>query len=148
MCSSSSKDFMKHLQTSYWSPMLTFQTPIYTSPNSWHLENFSDMQSHLLNEISLFHCWNVPGEPKYIYFLNNELKLASLQHLLVGSSFAFWNSPERVDLVSYMTVQTCLAVTCPCFLTHFHSLSPNLFCEYFLPYFHNSMPPQFDTKNL
>lgn len=56
-CLSSSRDFKRHLQTSYWLHMLTFQSPIYSSPDRWYLEHFSDMKSHLMNQpVPLLEC--------------------------------------------------------------------------------------------
>lgn len=79
-----------------------------------------------------------------VVFLNTELKVASLQLLLVGSSSAFWRTPdERADLVSYTTVQTCLAIILPSFLLDSlpRTLSPTPLCQCLLLHLHNLIPP-------
>lgn len=110
MCLSSSKDFKKHRQTSSPLPMLTFQTPNYSSRDRWYLEYFSDRKSHLMN--SLFHCWNVSGEPKRIF--SKHWTVSCLPATIAcGIKLCFQEHPRRADLVSYTTVQTCLAIILP-----------------------------------
>lgn len=59
---------------------------------------FCEVKSNRLNEISLFCLWKPPRESNTIFFLKDELKLASLPLLFVGFRFAFPSNSHQFSL--------------------------------------------------